>query len=298
LVVAIHKTPGAGAPGAPATPRKQPGLTASLPLPPFVFPGGKRQLSGVYRFVALYGSPDTPALGALGDQPLSAAADRIQAIAKEYQPYSAEPIYPSFEIITTVASGSPTDNGDYSQEVDPAVILPWVQTARARGIYVVLDLQSGRTDFLTQAKEYQALLEQPNVGLALDPEWRLMPDQVPLKQIGSVSIDEVNGVSTWLANLISTHKLPQKLFVLHQFRLDMLPGRERLNTNWSQLAYIVQMDGQGTQVAKQDTWHSITASPPPHVVFGWKNFYTQDSPMLDIANTMRLQPRPWYISYQ
>ena len=34
----------------------------------------------------------------------------------------------------------------------------------------------------------------PYVGLALDPEWRLAPDQVHLRQIGSVGIDEVNGV--------------------------------------------------------------------------------------------------------
>ena len=40
-------------------------------------------------------------------------------------------------------------------------------------MYVVLDLQPGRTDFLTQAKRYEPLLALPHVGLALDPEWRL-----------------------------------------------------------------------------------------------------------------------------
>ena len=40
-------------------------------------------------------------------------------------------------------------------------------------MYVVLDLQPGRSNFLDQAKLYEPLLRLPHVGLALDPEWRL-----------------------------------------------------------------------------------------------------------------------------
>ena len=72
-----------------------------------------------------------------------------------------------------------------------ATPLPDVQAAAAAGQYVVLDLQPGRTDFLTQARRYESLLTEPNVGLALDPEWRLAPDQVPLRQIGGVDASEV-----------------------------------------------------------------------------------------------------------
>ena len=75
-----------------------------------------------------------------------------------------------------------------------------MEAAGAAGMAVVLDLQPGRTDFLTQAQQYADLLALPYVGLALDPEWRLAPDQVHLRQIGSVGIDEVNGVSAWLAD--------------------------------------------------------------------------------------------------
>ena len=44
----------------------------------------------------------------------------------------------------------------------------------------------------------------PNVGLALDAEWKLQPGQLPLRQIGSVSINEVNSVVTWLAGLTAS----------------------------------------------------------------------------------------------
>ncbi|HKU18036.1 MAG TPA: hypothetical protein VJP80_02070 [Candidatus Saccharimonadales bacterium] len=266
--------------------------------PPFSFPGGGRTLTNTYRMVALYGAPDSQALGALGEQPLSDATVRIKSLAAEYQPLSSAPVYPTFEIIATVASATPTDNGDYSRENDPALLQTWIDAARDAGVYVVLDLQPGRSDFLTQAKEYEVLLRRPNVGLALDPEWRLAPNQLPLAQIGSVSAQEVNNVADWLAALTHANNLPQKLFVLHEFRLDMLPDRQNLNTAHPELAYVIQMDGQGSQPQKQATWQAITTAPPPNVSFGWKNFYHKDAPMLDPLGTMQQAPTPWYISYQ
>ncbi|WP_414172529.1 hypothetical protein [Clavibacter tessellarius] len=95
----------------------------------------------------------------------------------------------------------------------------------------MIDLQPGRTDFLTQAKRYESVLAQPGVGLALDPEWRLGPDQVPLKQIGSVSAAEVDATTDWLAGLVRDRGLPQKMLVLHQFRLSMITDRASLDTS-------------------------------------------------------------------
>lgn len=273
-------------------------MLAPPPLKPYEFPQGGRQLFPAYRLVALYGTPQYPELGVLGAQDVSASIQRVRDLVAQYQPLTRQHVLPAFEIIATVASAYPADNGDYSQGVDPATLQSWVSAAKDAGVYVVLDLQSGRTDFLTQAQKYEELLKQPNVGLALDPEWRLGPTEVPLAQIGSVSIEEVNQTAQWLADLTHQNKLPQKLFVLHEFQLDMLPGREQLDTSHSSLAYIIQMDGQGAQSAKLDTWQAVTANPPAGVRFGWKNFYTKDSPVLDPVGTMALTPTPWYVSYQ
>jgi len=270
-----------------------------LPPPlPYTFPNGGRALFPGYRLVALYGTPGDPALGVLGEQSATATISRIKGLAAQYQPLVSEHILPTMEMITTVASAFPTDNNDYSQEVDPSILQAWITEARKDGVYVVLDLQSGRTDFLSQAKQYQALLAQPNVGLALDPEWRLTPSEVPLQQIGTVNITEINGVADWLATLVKTNRLPQKLLLLHQFRADMIINREKLDTSHPELAYAIQMDGQGTQPEKRDSWHDITASPPANVRFGWKNFYKQDHPTLSPELTMQLNPKPWYVSYQ
>ncbi|WP_324276684.1 hypothetical protein [Blastococcus brunescens] len=107
-----------------------------------------------------------------------------------------------------------------------------------------------------------------------------------LTQIGSVGIEEVNAVITWLADLTRENALPQKLLVLHQFRLDMLPGRERVDTSRDELAVMIHADGQGGQGDKQATWRALHATAPPGLTWGWKNFYDEDLPMLTPEQTI------------
>jgi hypothetical protein len=208
------------------------------------------------------------------------------------------PVVPTFEIIATVAQGSAGANGLYSYETPVADLRPWVKRATKDGLYVVLDLQPGRANLLTQAKLYASLLKLPDVGLALDPEWKLQPGQVPLRQIGSVSITEINSVITWLAKLTARYHLPQKLLVLHQFRLSMIQDEYALDTHHSDLAIVIHMDGQGTPGEKVQTWNAVLAAAPHGVFFGWKNFLVKDHPMMDPQETMDRTPQPVMISYQ
>jgi hypothetical protein len=261
-------------------------------------PGGGQLLFPGRMMVALYGSPGTAALGLLGEQDVDGAISRAREYAASYEPLVDVPVVPTFEIIATVASSSPGEDGDYSAEADVEALRPWVEAAGEAGVYVVLDLQPGRTDFVTQAERYRSLLELPHVGLALDPEWRLRPDQVHLTQIGSVDVEEVNRVVTWLADLTRENALPQKLLVLHQFRLDMIPDRERLDTSRAELAVLVHADGQGSQGDKQATWQALHLDAPP-VWWGWKNFVDEDAPMLTPEQTVaQVDPVPQLVSYQ
>jgi hypothetical protein len=262
-------------------------------------PGGGQLLFPQHMLVALYGVPGSGALGVLGEQDLPGAIARAQQTAEPYRSLVSATVVPTFEIIATVASAFPGPDGNYSAESDVEALRPWVEAAGAAGLYVVLDLQPGRTDFLTQAKSYQSLLELPYVGLALDPEWRLQPNQVHLTQIGQVGVDEVNGVVTWLADLTRERALPQKLLVLHQFQVRMIIDRERLDTSRDELAIMVHVDGQGSQPAKQDTWRVLHQDPPAPLYWGWKNFVDEDSPMLTPQQTIeQVQPTPELVTYQ
>ena len=261
-------------------------------------PGGGQLVFPGHRLVALYGNPESPGLGALGEQDLPASIARARQMAAPYQALSSVPVVPAFEIIATVALSSPGPEGTYSAVTSLATLRPWVEQATAAGFYVILDLQPGRASLLDQAKLYEPLLAMPNVGLALDAEWKLQPGQLPLQQIGSVSITEVNSVVHWLAGLTAELHLPQKVLVLHQFQLSMIQNEHDLDMQNDDLAIVVHMDGQGTQEVKQETWDTITAAAPHGVFFGWKNFLVKDHPMLSPQGTMSKVPVPVMISYQ
>jgi hypothetical protein len=261
-------------------------------------PGGGQLIVPMHRLVALYGHPGVPSLGALGEQGISASVARVKRLAAAYQSLSHTPVVPAFEIIATVATSAPGPGGGYSYETPVASLRPWVQAATAAGMYVILDLQPGRDSFLAQAKLYEPLLSLPNVGLALDPEWALHQGQLPLHQIGNVSITEVNSVVSWLNQLTAQDRLPQKLLVLHEFKIGEISDLQGLDTRNDDLAIVMDMDGQGTPAMKQQTWDVVTSTTPKGVDFGWKDFFVKDSPMLDPSQTMAHTPQPVMISYE
>ena len=87
--------------------------------------------------------------------------------------------------------------------------------------------------------------------------------------------------------------------MLHQFRLDMLPDRDRLDLSRDELAVMVHADGQGGQGDKQATWRALHTGAQDELWWGWKNFYDEDAPMLSPEQTVAdVSPLPQLISYQ
>ena len=249
------------------------------------------------RLVAMYGHPATSSLGLLGEQGPDEGVERLRSIAEGYDA-DGSVVLPTFEIIATVASASAGGDGDYSAMTARDTIRPWIETAAANDMYVVLDLQSGRSDFLTQAKAYEEFLRLPHVGLALDPEWRLKPHEVHLQQIGTVDAAEVNQVVEWLAGLVREHALPQKLLIVHQFRYSMITNRDAIETP-PELAVLIHMDGQGSLRAKYSTWDALTTmDDADQFHWGWKNFYDEDSPMATPDQVLELTPNSVFVSFQ
>ncbi|MDY5786020.1 MAG: cell wall-binding repeat-containing protein, partial [Corynebacterium sp.] len=89
-------------------------------------PGGGGLVFPGRRMIALYGHPSGPALGIMGEQGPAEAAELARQYAAQYQPLEEQPVIPAFEIIVTVASDSPGDDGDYSNETDPADVVPYL----------------------------------------------------------------------------------------------------------------------------------------------------------------------------
>lgn len=258
-------------------------------------PRGGHAVYPRHRLVAFYGHHSSASLGVLGEQPPDQAYARLWQQAAPYEA-GGRPLLPVFELIASVATAGPGPDGDYSAPSSYAQIEPWLLAARRDGVYLLLDLQSGRTDFLTEAKRYEQLLREPDVGLALDPEWRMAPGQVPGQTVGSVHASEVNAVADWLAGIVRDEGLPQKLLVVHQFQLRMIQDRHLL-ADHDELALTIQMDGQGSRSAKLNTYGAITREPGPWRM-GFKLFYDEDPNMFAPADVLSLAPEVFFVSYQ
>jgi hypothetical protein len=258
-------------------------------------PSPKPDPVGSRRIVAYYGAgSQTPALGVLGHGAPETAWARLQRQAAGYAT-PAHPVQPAFELISSVANATPGPDGMYRTRQSADVIDRYLRTVRRHRGLLILDIQPGRANFLPEAQALRKWLRQPDVGLALDPEWRMAPGQVPGKQIGSVSAAEVNVVSGWLDQLVAGHHLPTKLFLLHKFRSTMVRGESEL-INRPHLHEVVNMDGFGTQKEKLPKYRDFAAAT--NFDMGIKLFYKQDVGLMTPEQVMGLDPAPEVIDYQ
>lgn len=274
-----------------------PTLTAPVSATPTAqLPRGGRTIFPRFLVVAHYGTAGTGALGVLGEGTPTQAAARVVRAAAPFGRASGRPVLPAFELIATIAQRAPGPQGTYSTYVSDADVGRYLTAARKVRALVVLDLQPGRADFLTQARHFQKFLLQPDVGLALDPEWKLTPTQVPLRQIGATNAAAINDVSSYLSHLTVEHRLPEKLFVVHQFRQFMIPDRQRVAARPG-LATVIHLDGFGTQKVKREVYAALAVrSGPLHD--GLKLFIDEDTKMFTPAEAMAFRPRPDLITYQ
>lgn len=264
-------------------------------LDPVQLPGGGRSILPERRVVAHYGSVAGQALGVLGEGTPDEAAAAVAARAVAYDT-PERPALPAFEQIVTIAQRDPGADGDYSNPVDRAEVREYLEAARRVGAITILDFQPGQSDFLTQVREWEELLVEPDVSVALDPEWRMAPGQVPGSTIGSVDAAEVNAVGAYLSELVEREGLPQKLLVVHQFRESMIRDRDAIQSPPG-LAVTFHIDGFGGREIKRQVYSRLY--PPPGQYAGFKLFLDEDTDIFDPADTFTLEPAaPDLITYQ
>jgi len=246
--------------------------------------------------VAYYGIVGTTNILGHTHNPETDAAG-VQRQARAYAGYG-RPVLPAFELVATIASPDPGSYGTYSSPVDDATVSRYLQAAHRHRLLLILDFQPGRGEFLPEVRRYARFLKDPSVGVALDPEWKLSGDQVPDQAIGSSSAAAINAVSSYLSRLVARDRLPQKLFIIHEFRLSELPDRQHI-TSRPGLATLLQMDGLGPVAVKLASYHQVMRGAGRFFP-GFKLFLqrSDDPVLLPPRGVMKLRPRPAYVSYQ
>lgn len=282
-------TPTASASTSPAASTGSPSPDA-LPI----LPGGGRTILPGHRVVAYYGNAISPNLGVLGrTSPDLAAANLAQAAA----PFATQgtPVMGAFELIATVANGSPTANGDYSTPADDADIARYLAVARRHHLLLILDVQPGHADFLSAVQHYEKWLLQPDVSIALDAEWSMPSGVVPGERVGSTTASTINEVSAYVCRLVQAHHLPQKLLILHEFRSSMIVDRPAIIARQG-LATVFHVDGFGHAATKRRVYSELHGRPPFYS--GFKLFYRQDVGLMTPSQVLAMRPIPDLISYQ
>jgi hypothetical protein len=270
---------------------------ASKPAPPKLLPRGGRTVLPGHLVVAYYGIIGTSnILGQTGDPEADAAG--VERRAHLYVHLVHQPVQPAFELVTTIATPSPGGAGTYSSPIATATVARYLRAAHRHKLLLILDFQPGRGEFLPGVRRYRRFLLDPAVGVALDPEWKLQQDEVPDQVIGSSSAASINAVSSYLSQLVTVYRLPQKLFVVHEFRTSELPDREHILFRTG-LATVLQMDGLGPVATKLDAYRQVMRGALGFNP-GFKLFLrpTDDPVLLSPPEVLALHPRPEYISYQ
>ena len=293
-------TPGGSPTSATATP---PSATTQTPTPtqttPLLeLPRGGRQIFPAYRLVGFSGAPNSPALGRLGIGDLD---DRVKEIEKVGAAYAkGRTVLPVLELITTVVDGYPGRDGLYRHRQSPEVIRTYLEAARRHKALLLLNIQPGRAHFMDEVKAYEPWLREPDVGVALDPEWAVGPGQVPGRVFGRTTGAELDAVAAYLSALVAQEGLPEKVMVYHQLHTSIVRTPSALRAHPG-VAMVASVDGIGSPGAKTATWKKVIGVTPKVVHPGFKLFYVEDrqhGPLMTPAQVLALKPTPEYVLYE
>jgi hypothetical protein len=268
---------------------------ASADARPAELPRGGRTILPDKRVVAFYGAPQDRELGELGIGSPARAARKLERQARPYA-RRGRPVLPAFELIAAIVTTEAGDGGDHSMRQEPATIRRYLRAARAHSMLLLLDIQPGYAPFPQEAKALEQFLKEPDVSLALDPEWSMDPPQLPGQEIGSTDAATINEVSRYLSSIVRRYDLPQKLLVVHRFTGDMIQAEHDLERNPG-VALVVNVDGFGDQPNKISKYNEFT-NDLQRRFNGFKLFYHEDLNLMKPKQVLHLRPQPDLVVYE
>lgn len=228
-----------------------------------------------HRIVAYYGNIRSTRMGILGQVPPDSMLPRLEQVALRWA--LADPdrkVMPALHLIATVAQGSPGPGKLYRLRMGDSLIDRVASWAEERGWIMFLDIQTGRSSVEAELLPLLPFLQRPYVHLALDPEFAMKLGGVPGKRIGTLDAADVNHAVEVLGKLVTEHKLPPKVLVVHRFTRKMLTNTDSIRLD-PRVQVVIQMDGFGAPYHKQDAYR-FWISPHPVQYTGFKLFYKND----------------------
>ncbi len=253
------------------------------------------------RIVAFYGNPLSKGMGILGALP---PEDMLAKLDKEVAAWNAadpdHPVQPALHLITVVAQHSPGTAGKYRTRMDSALIAKVYGWAKKKNALLFLDVQVGTGTLQEELPRLIPWLKQPDVHLAIDPEFAMKRGGVPGTKVGTFDAADVNYASDLLADLVTKEHIPPKVFIVHRWTRDMLTGYKRIKLD-PRVQIVINMDGWGPPSLKRESYRAYVWKYPVEYT-GFKLFYHNDTKagdrLMSPADVLGLHPKPIYIQYQ
>ena len=275
---------------------RAPDLSADLAAPVVSAPLDAPLLPD-YRIVTFYGHPHDPGMGIVGEHDIEQLASMLREEAANYAAADpSRPVIPALEIIATVAQRVPGSDGTYILDTDTKTLTEYIDFAAENGMVVVLDLQIGRGTVAAEIEKVRELLARPNVHLAIDPEFAVAEGEIPGLYIGSIDAESISYAQKVLAEISATNGIPPKMLIIHQFREDMIRGKDQLAA-LPGVQLVIDADGYGAPELKTAVYNFLVRDEPVEFA-GVKLFYGQDVPLMTPQEILALVPAPDVIIYQ
>jgi len=200
----------------------------------------------------------------------------------------------ALDLVAVFATAGGGPDGLYRTRQDDEVIRIYLDQARAVGARLILDIQPGRARLRDELRELREWVVQPDVDIAIDPEWNVGQRGVPGRTAGKVSARKVNRLAQRIARTVRANDLPPKLLVVHQFRKGSVRGRTRIKQR-PQVQTLLNFDGIGSPAAKRAGYAALSV---PRLFDGFSLFYRRDAPLMKASSVLALVPEPDFLLYQ
>lgn len=253
------------------------------------------------RIIAYYGNFLSTRMGVLGEYPKAEMLAKLRATMAEWEAADpSTPVIPAIDYIAITAQAAPGKDGMYRLRMPDSETQKALDIAKEIDGIVILEVQIGKSTLRDELPLLRDFFKQPQVHLALDPEFA-MKTSAPGTVIGGFDAKDVNYAANYLAALVDEYDLPPKLLIVHRFTKDMITHSADIKP-LPQVQIIMDMDGWGGRERKLTTYQKVIHEEPVQFT-GFKLFYKNDlfapsTGMMTPAQVLKLSPQPLFIQYQ
>ena len=268
--------------------------------PPAVFPDAGAVLP-FNRIVAYYGNFYSARMGVLGEYPPDKVIELLKAQATAWA--KADPTTPvtlALDYIAVAAQTAPGRDGKYMMRMPDSQVEKAISLADQIDGLVFLDVQPGWSTVGTEVQRLAPYFKEPNVELALDPEFAVTEGKRPGEWRGTMDAADINFAAQFLAKIVQENHLPPKILVVHRFTQRMVTDYRAIKP-LPEVEVVMDMDGFGAPSEKIAAYRDFIADQPVQLT-GFKLFYKNDvnwgGRLMTPEEVLRLSPQPSYILYQ